>query len=100
MTATRSRGAGLLAAMLWLLPAICAADSDAANASAATPTGTLPGILAGLVLVVLFSYALWTYAEPLIRERDRTFGRVLLGLLVLWAFKTLALGIFTGYALD
>ena len=100
MTATRARVVGLLVAMLWLVPAACAAESDAATASGSTASGTLPGILAGVVLAMLFGYALWTYAEPLIREGDRTFGRVLIGLLVLWAFKTLALGIFTGYALD
>jgi hypothetical protein len=73
MTATRARVVGLLATMLWLIPAACAADSDVASASGTTASGTLPGILAGLVLAALFGYALWTYAEPLIRERDRTF---------------------------
>jgi predicted membrane-bound dolichyl-phosphate-mannose-protein mannosyltransferase len=72
----------------------------AADGALAGPTGIIPGIFAGLVLAALFAYALWTYAEPLVRARDRAFGSVLLGLLVLWGLKTLALIIFTGYALD
>ena len=85
---------------LLLIPAASLADSATDSAAGSAASGTLPGIVAGAALAILFGYALWTYAEPLIRERDRAFGWMLLGLLVLWGFKTLALGIFSGYALD
>jgi Gpi18-like mannosyltransferase len=99
VTAIKGRVANLtVIAALWMIPAPALADSSAASTVAAS--GSLPGILAGLVLATLLGYALWTYAEPLIRQRDRAFGAVLLSLLVLWGFKTLALGIFSGYALD
>jgi len=99
MTAIKGRMAILVAvATLWLSPATALADNGAAGGPVAS--GSLPGILAGTVLALLLAYSLWTYAEPLIRQRDRGFGAVLLGLLVLWGFKTLALGIFSGYALD
>ncbi|HTT75167.1 MAG TPA: phospholipid carrier-dependent glycosyltransferase [Candidatus Binataceae bacterium] len=98
MSSLKWRGAGLVTAAGWLLPSLARADSGAANAAASS--SSLPGVLAGLILLALLGYALWTYAEPLIRQRDRAFGGVLLGLLVLWGFKTLALGVFSGYALD
>lgn len=100
MAAAKGGVASLITiATLCLIPSGALADSGAGTASAAA-SGSLPGILAGLVLAILFGYALWTYAEPLILQRDRAFGTVLLGLLVLWGLKTLALGIFSGYALD
>ncbi|HEX4211269.1 MAG TPA: glycosyltransferase 87 family protein, partial [Candidatus Binataceae bacterium] len=91
---------GVAAAMIWLLPSIAYAAAGPVTAPAALSSGALPGLLAGLVLAALFAYALWTYAEPLIRQRDRTFGAVLIGLIALWGVKTLALGIFGGLAID
>jgi len=85
-----------LAAALALMPSAAFAADDMPNGS----SGIIPGVFAGLILAALIGYALWIYAEPLVRSRDRPFGRVLLGLLILLALKTLALGIFTGYALD
>jgi Gpi18-like mannosyltransferase/4-amino-4-deoxy-L-arabinose transferase-like glycosyltransferase len=101
VTAIQGRVANLIIiAALWLIPSPALADSSAVATNGAAVSGSLPGLLAGLVLATLLAYALWTYAEPLIRQRDRAFGTVLLSLLILWGFKTLALGIFSGYALD
>jgi dolichyl-phosphate-mannose--protein O-mannosyl transferase len=100
VTAKRGSVASLIiVAALFLFSSGALADSGA-GATTGVPSGSLPGILAGLVLAILLGYALWTYAEPLIRKRDGAFGSVLLGLLVLWGLKTLALGLFSGYALD
>ena len=90
----------ILAILLAWSPATVWADAGPGGLAESAASGELPGIVAGIALMFLLGYALWTYAAPLIRERDRAFGWVLLGLLGLWLVKTLALSIFSGYALD
>jgi len=71
-----------------------------ASVSAEMDGGKAAGISAGVILAALVGYALWVCIRPLVRSRDRSFRYALLFLGGLWAIKTIAVGLCTGFETD
>ena len=74
--------------------------SIAAASAPDTPSGKVPGFIAGAILIALVGYALLDYLRPLIDDRDSGLTAALLVLAALAAVKLLLMPLFPGFGPD
>ncbi len=80
--------------------AALAVFSIAAASAPEAPSGKLPGLIAGAILIALVAYALIGYLRPLIDDRDSGLTAALLVLGVLAAVKLAVMPLFPGFGPD
>ena len=85
---------------LWWGAAVLSVFSIAAASASQAPSGKLPGVIAGAILIALVAYALFDYLRPLIADRDSGLTVALLVLAVLAVVKLAVMPFFPGFGPD
>jgi Gpi18-like mannosyltransferase len=80
--------------------ALLAVFSIAAASNPQAPSGKVPGVIAGAILIALVAYALLNYLRPLIDDPDSGLTAALLALGALAAVKLLLMPLFPGFGPD